>query len=77
MVKIIVGAWLLENEEPQWINISDFNDKEQISDWAVDYVNTAVTLGLVKGDDNKNFNPKNGTTRAEAAVVLYRLLYLN
>lgn len=77
MVKIIVGAWRLENEEPQWINISDFNDKEEISDWAADYVNTAVTLGLVKGDDNKNFNPKNATTRAEAAVVLYRLLYLN
>ena len=75
MVKIIVGAWRLENEEPQWINISDFNDKEEISDWAADYVNTAVTLGLVKGDDNKNFNPKNATTRAEAAVVLYRLLY--
>lgn len=77
MVKVIVGGWLLKNERPEWINMAQFGDKTMISDWASDYVDIAVTLGLIKGDNNGNFNPKNGTTRAESATVIYRLLYLN
>lgn len=77
MVKIIVGGWLLENERPEWINMAQFSDKALISDWASEYIDIAVTLGLVKGDNSGNFNPKKGTTRAEATTVIYRLLYLN
>lgn len=77
MTKIIVNSWLLGNERPEWVNISQFADKEQISDWAADYVDLAVTLGLIKGDDKNNFNPKKSATRAEAAVMFYRLLYFN
>ena len=77
MVKIIVGGWLSKNEKPEWINMSQFSDKTLISDWATEFVDIAVTLGLVKGDNNGNFNPKSGTTRAEAATVIYRLIYLN
>lgn len=77
MVKVIVGGWLLKNKKPEWINMAQFGDKNMISDWASEFVDIAVTLGLVKGDNNGNFNPKNGTTRAEAATVIYRLLYLN
>ena len=57
--------------------MSQFSDKTLISDWATEFVDIAVTLGLVKGDNNGNFNPKSGTTRAEAATVIYRLMYLN
>lgn len=77
MVKVITGGWLINNERPQWVNMAQFNDKESISAWAADYVDIAVTLGLVKGDNYGNFNPKKSTTRAEAAAVIYRLLYLN
>ena len=77
MVKVIIGGWLMNNEKPEWINMSQFNDKAEISQWALDYLDCAVTLGLIKGDNNNNFNPKKSTTRAEAATIFYRLLYLN
>mgnify|MGYP002770500580 FL=1 len=35
-------------------------------------VNNCISAGLVKGDENGNFNPKNGGTRAEAAVLMNR-----
>lgn len=77
MTKIIVNAYLLNNEKPEWVNISQFNDKTEISDYAVEFVELAVTLGLIKGDDQNRFNPKKSATRAEAAVMFYRLLFLN
>lgn len=77
MVKMIVGGWLINNERPQWITMAQFSDKQAVSDWAKDYIDIAVTLGLVKGDNEGRFNPKNNTTRAESAAVIYRLLYLN
>lgn len=52
-----------------------FNDAEQISPWAVNYVNAAEELGLVQGRNGNKFAPKGKTTRAETAQVLYNLLY--
>ena len=77
MVKIIADAWLTENEKPEWISVSSFADKSAIDSWANDYVDLGVTLGFVMGDDHNRFNPMNSTTRAEAASVIYRVLYLN
>lgn len=50
-----------------------FNDIELISSEYKDSVVNAYALGLVKGDTNKNFNPKNSLTRAEAATVILTL----
>lgn len=77
MVKVIIGAWLMNNGRPEWVNMAQFADKENISAWAADYLDLAVTLGLVKGDNLNNFNPKKSATRAEAAAIFYRLLFLN
>ncbi len=52
-----------------------FEDEDAISDWAKDAVKEASKLNLVKGDGNL-FKPKDTTTRAETAVVIYRLLQL-
>lgn len=52
--------------------LDQFEDKDQISDYAREAVALMVEMGLIKGD-GKNINPKGNTTRAEAAVVLYRI----
>ena len=32
-----------------------------------------IVAGIMTGDENGNFNPKSGTTRAQAASVFMRL----
>ena len=54
-------------------NIS-FNDNDNISLWAEEYVKKAYAAELLKGDDKNNFRPKDNATRAEAATVIYRVL---
>ena len=49
-----------------------YKDWEDISSWAVDGVAAATQHNLFVGYDNK-FNPKNGITRAEMAVLMARL----
>ncbi len=51
-----------------------FNDASTISAWAVPYANWAGQVGLFRGDENGNFNPKNNASRAEIAMVCYRML---
>ncbi len=53
-----------------------FLDADSISDWAVEPVKTAVTLGLIQGkpvDDGMAFDPDGKATRAEVATVFLRL----
>ena len=38
------------------------------------YVCNAYGAGIIVGDENGNFNPKNTLTRAEASTVLYRII---
>lgn len=51
----------------------EFADSGNISDWAKNAVDTMAKAGLLQGSDGV-FNPKNSATRAEAAVVIERLL---
>jgi hypothetical protein len=53
-----------------------FNDNSKIGDWAKPSVERLVNLGLIKGDDQGNFNPQNPITREQFAVVIDRLLKL-
>ena len=50
-----------------------FTDQDTISDWASDSVLKAVKLGVVTGNPDGSFAPKNNATRAEMAVMFYRL----
>jgi rhamnogalacturonan endolyase len=45
-----------------------------ISSWAVDYVKAANTLGIIQGMENSTFSPKSTATRAQAVVIIKRLL---
>lgn len=52
----------------------DFADKDEISTWAKEAAAIAENKGLINGIGENRFAPKKTATRAEAAVVIYRLL---
>jgi hypothetical protein len=49
-------------------------DKDQISDWAYDFVATVLNYEIMKGYPDGTFRPKSYATRAEVAVVIIRML---
>lgn len=51
-----------------------FNDAAGISSWAKEAVATLEASGIMKGQSAGNFAPSSDTSRAEAAVILSRLL---
>ena len=55
---------------------NDFADSSSISDYALDASNAMAALEIIKGDNNKMFNPKNSLTRAEAATMIQRVYNL-
>ena len=57
-------------------DIRIFSDWEQIALWAAESVQAVVGFGLMQGMDDGTFSPECGATRAQAAVVLCRLLDL-
>lgn len=53
-----------------------FTDMDDASEWASKSVTLASALGLMKGFPDKSFRPKNYCSRAEAIVVVKRLMKL-
>ena len=53
-------------------DLDRFSDKSMIADYAVNSVASVVKEGLIVGSDGKVY-PLNNTTRAEAAVFLYKI----
>jgi hypothetical protein len=51
-----------------------FRDTDEAAAWAAPYLQTAVSLGLLRGENDGGLAPKRGATRAEAAAIIYRLL---
>ena len=55
-------------------NNKKYKDESKINDYAKQSIMNASELGLMYGRSNGKFDPKQPTTRAETAVVLYRML---
>ncbi len=72
--KILVCAYRNVQGETADVEETAFADQEAFSPWAVPYIEEAVSLGLLKGKNDNCFDPAAQTTRAEAAVVISRLL---
>lgn len=68
----ILTRYLNLDEELSLDITTVYKDWKDISSWAVDGVAAATQHNLFVGYDNK-FNPKNGITRAEMAVLMARL----
>ncbi|WP_405175815.1 S-layer homology domain-containing protein [Paenibacillus sp. FSL H8-0261] len=54
--------------------IDAFTDSSTISSWAKEAVNVLTAKGIMKGQSADSFAPGSDTSRAEAAVILARLL---
>ena len=52
----------------------NFKDYEQVSVWAKPYFDELNSKGILKGDNNGNFKPKDSITRVEAMVLIYSIL---
>ena len=53
---------------------TDFADIKYVSDYAKDAALALADAGIMSGDENGLFNPKNNATRAETAVAIARLI---
>lgn len=53
-----------------------FTDVTEISEWAFPSVNLAAMGGIITGMDTGSFRPKDTATRAQAAVIINRLVNL-
>ena len=51
-----------------------FTDNEEILDWMKGYVHMASKAGVVKGYPDNSFRPNKASTRAEAVVMVQRML---
>ena len=69
----VIIARAVENLPGEGNNII-FNDEHTIDSYAVASVNKLREAGILKGDENKNFNPKSSATRAETAKIFGTLL---
>lgn len=56
--------------------LANFPDRGKISSYAQGSVAALVQAGIIKGDNTGNLQPKGTLTRAEMAVILYRVLAL-
>jgi len=73
----IIGS-LLKNSSYEKLEVSEltgFKDHDSIAQWAEGSVATAVNNGIIVGSDG-NFMPDKNATRAETAVMVYRLYSL-
>lgn len=55
-------------------DLSGFSDTALIADYALEGVRAMVGTGLVRGNADGTLNPLGNTTRAEAAVIMSRIL---
>jgi hypothetical protein len=54
--------------------LAPFLDRQDISGWASASVSLSVEFGLIEGRDGERFDPRAHTSRAEAGVVILRML---
>ncbi|WP_282937480.1 bacterial Ig-like domain-containing protein [Paenibacillus sp. RC67] len=63
-----------KNSDANANKLAAFADSKDISNWAKDAVAGAVNAGIINGVTDQTFAPGSKATRAEAAVMLKRLL---
>ena len=55
-------------------SMSGFSDVGSIASYAAESVEAMIANGLIEGNADGTINPLGNTTRAEAAVIMYRIL---
>ncbi len=67
---------LLEGNEKKNTEVQAFNDANLVAEWAKEAVGYIANQGLITGIKADEFAPKQKATRAQTAVIIYRLLEL-
>ena len=57
------------------VRLNSFTDSGLFADYAALHASKMVIEGVVKGNPDQTINPLGNTTRAEAAVMMYRIIY--
>ena len=73
ILSIMAKRILVIKDLPQGYQ-ADFTDMDEVSKWAVEYVNQVQFAGLMTGMEDGSFQPQGNATRAEAATVIDRML---
>ena len=74
MASMVVAAYTFKNDsQPQEASLSQFTDCQKISEWAVGDVKKAAELGIITGVSETELQPHANATRAQAAVIIFRL----
>jgi hypothetical protein len=78
MVMMIVRALKLDGKELQANAqlLEQFADRSSISSWSKDAVAQALTAGIIQGTSDSMFAAQDYATRAQAAVMVNRMLHL-
>lgn len=74
MAKIINTVLELKGIKSNPADETVFVDYSAIAQYAKTHVLSIYNMGIISGDENKNFNPNNFATRAEAAKMVYGML---
>lgn len=74
-VKYIINALgYKEVAQLEGIYTTPFLDEAEISQGYIGYVALAKGMNIISGDENSEFNPQEGLTRADAAIMIYNYL---
>lgn len=65
---------VLTNHEVDTKELKDFEDQQDISEWARQSVKMAAANGFIEGTDDGRFDPNGSATRAQAATVIIRVI---
>lgn len=68
------GKGITLGQDAVEFRLAGFNDRLEISPWAQKAVAEAMQLSIVRGRSTDAFAPGSGATRAEAAVMILRML---
>ena len=61
------------DDEKQNVQDIRYNDQNSISNWALESVNQLTALGIFKGNEKGNFDPKKNITKEEVIIAMLRL----
>lgn len=78
LITLAYRTFLMKNyieKKDDTASLDAFGDKVQIADYAKEAMASMVNAGIIKGSDG-NINPRGAATRAEVAVMCFRLLNL-
>lgn len=74
MAALIMNAWTLKHKHNYAEESITYTDKESISIWARESISRAGQLKIMQGNPDGSFRPHENATRAEAAIVIGKLL---